>query len=175
MASTNRSSWPSIYAQALEAQGFTVDRAGLAIGERPARMTAFGSGQINLMPEYVGFGLEFFTQDPEASAEIAAVATSGDAATDAQSLQTVLGLAGIDATVLAPSAGQDTNAAVVRPDTAEQLGLAKMSDLAARAGRAALRPAARLRDEPALPRRPRGELRHRLAARPARAAASLWR
>ena len=120
-----------IYAQALEAQGFTVDRAGLAIGERPARMTAFGSGQINLMPEYVGFGLEFFTQDPEASAEIAAVATSGDAATDAQSLQTVLGLAGIDATVLAPSAGQDTNAAVVRPDTAEQHGLAKMSDLAA--------------------------------------------
>jgi osmoprotectant transport system substrate-binding protein len=119
-----------IWAQALEAQGFTVDRAGLNIGERPARLEAFRSGQISLMPEYVGFGLEYFTQDPNATPEVAAVATSGDAATDAASLQTVLGLAGYDATVLGVSAGQDTNAAVVRPDTAEQLKLAKMSDLA---------------------------------------------
>ena len=120
-----------IYAQALEAQGFTVDRAGLAIGERPARMAAFEAGQVNLMPEYVGFGLEYYTQDPEADAAVAATETSGDAATDAQSLQTVYGLMGIEATVLGVSAGQDTNAAVVRPDTAEQYGLAAMSDLAA--------------------------------------------
>lgn len=120
-----------IYAQALEAQGFTVDRAGLAIGARPARLAAFESGQINLMPEYVGFGLEYFTKAADASEEVAAVATTGDAATDAQSLQTVLGLVGFDATVLGVSAGQDTNAAVVRADTAEELGLASMSDLAA--------------------------------------------
>jgi osmoprotectant transport system substrate-binding protein len=120
-----------IYAQALEANGFTVDRAGLAIGARPARLAAFESGQINLMSEYVGFGLEFYTQDPEASEEVAAIETSGDAATDAQSLETVLGLVGIDASVLGISAGQDTNAAVIRPDSAEQFGLATMSDLAA--------------------------------------------
>jgi osmoprotectant transport system substrate-binding protein len=78
-----------IYAQALEAQGFTVDRAGLAIGERPARLAAFESGQIDLMPEYVGFGLEYYTQDPEAADEVAAIETSGDAVTDAQSLQAV--------------------------------------------------------------------------------------
>lgn len=120
-----------IYAQVLEANGFTVDRGGLAIGERPARVAAFESGQINLMPEYVGFGLEFFTKGAEASEEVAAIATTGDAATDAQSLQTVLGLLGIDATVLGVSAGQDTNAAVVRPDTAQEHGLAAMSDLAA--------------------------------------------
>jgi osmoprotectant transport system substrate-binding protein len=120
-----------IYAQALEAEGFAVDRAGLAIGERPARVAAFQSGQIGLMPEYVGFGLEYFTKDPEASAEVAAIATTGDAVTDAQSLETVLGLVGIDAAVLGISAGQDTNAAVVRPDTAEQFGLSTMSDLAA--------------------------------------------
>jgi osmoprotectant transport system substrate-binding protein len=120
-----------IYAQVLEANGFTVDRSGLAIGERPARMAAFESGQINLMPEYVGFGLEYFTKDPDATEDVAAVATTGDAVTDAQSLETVLGLVGIDAVVLGITAGQDTNAVVVRPDTAEELGLAKMSDLAA--------------------------------------------
>ena len=76
-----------IYAQALEAHGFTVDRAGLNIGERPARLAAFESGQINLMPEYVGFGLEYYTQAPDASPEVAAVETSGDAATDAASLR----------------------------------------------------------------------------------------
>jgi osmoprotectant transport system substrate-binding protein len=62
---------------------------------------------------------------------VAAVETSGDAATDAASLETVLGLVGLDASVLGVSAGQDTNAAVVRPDTADELGLAAMSDLAA--------------------------------------------
>jgi osmoprotectant transport system substrate-binding protein len=120
-----------IYAQALEAEGYPVDRAGLAIGARPARIGAFESGQINLMPEYIGFGLEFFTRDPEASAEVAAIETSGNAETDAQSLQTVFDQLGYDATVLGVSAGQDTNAAVIRPDTAEEYGLANMSDLAA--------------------------------------------
>jgi osmoprotectant transport system substrate-binding protein len=120
-----------IWAQALEAEGFTVDRAGLNIGERPARLAAFESGQISLMPEYVGFGLEYYTQAPDAIPEVAAIETSGDATTDAASLETVLGLVGLDASVLGASAGQDTNAAVVRPDTADELGLTRMSDLAA--------------------------------------------
>jgi osmoprotectant transport system substrate-binding protein len=120
-----------IYAQALEAQGFTVDRSGLAIGARPARLAAFDSGQINLMPEYVGFGLEYYTQAKDADPAIAAITTTGDPNTDAQSLQQVYDLLGIGATVLGVSAGQDTNAAVVRPDTAQEYGLSKMSDLAA--------------------------------------------
>lgn len=119
-----------IYAQALEAEGFGVERQ-LAIGERPARMAAFESSQIDLMPEYVGFGLEYYTQDPAADPAIAAIETSGDAEADARSLQEVYGLLGLEATVLGVSAGQDTNAAVVRPDTAEQYGLSSMSDLAA--------------------------------------------
>jgi len=120
-----------IYAQALEAEGYPVDRAGLAIGARPARLAAFESAQINLMPEYIGFGLEFYTLGAHADEAIAAIETSGDAETDAQSLQTVYDLLGLGATVLGISAGQDTNAAVVRPDTAAEYGLAKMSDLAA--------------------------------------------
>ena len=120
-----------IYAQALEAEGYPIDRAGLAIGARPARLAAFESGQINLMPEYVGFGLEFYTGGEDASEEVAAIETSGNAETDAASLQQVYDLLGYDATVLGISAGQDTNAAVVRADTAEEFGLSAMSDLAA--------------------------------------------
>lgn len=120
-----------IWAQALEAEGYTVDRAGLAIGPRPARLEAFTSGQINLMPEYVGFGLEYYTLGPDAPEEVAAIESSGDPEADRQSLQQVYDLLGLNATVLGLSSGQDTNAAVVRPDTAETFGLAKMSDLAA--------------------------------------------
>jgi osmoprotectant transport system substrate-binding protein len=120
-----------IYAQALEAEGFTVDRAGLNIGERPALMTAFESGQVNIFPEYVGFGLSFFTKAQDAAPEVAAIATTNDPATDAGSLETVYGLLGIDASVLGFTSATSTNAAVVRPDTAEQLGLSRMSDLAA--------------------------------------------
>ena len=89
-----------IYAQALEAEGYPIDRAGLAIGARPARLAAFESGQINLMPEYVGFGLEFYTGGEDASEEVAAIETSGNAETDAASLQQVYDLLGYDATVL---------------------------------------------------------------------------
>ena len=120
-----------IYAQALEANDFTVQRDGLRIGARPVRLEAFQSGAINLMPEYVGFGLEFFTRGTDATEEIAAIETSGNAETDAASLQQVLDLLGFDGSVLGISTGQDTNAAVVRPETAEQYGLATMSDLAA--------------------------------------------
>jgi len=119
-----------IYAQALEAGGFSVERGG-PLGARPARIAAFESGQVNLVPEYVGFGLEFFTRGPDALDAVAAIATSGDAETDAASLQQVYDLLEIPGTVLGISEGQDTNAAVVRPDTAAEFGLATMSDLAA--------------------------------------------
>jgi osmoprotectant transport system substrate-binding protein len=120
-----------IYAQALEAEGFTVDRGGLAIGARPVRLAAYDSGQINLMPEYVGFGLSYLTSGEDVSEEIAAITPSGNTETDVAALQQVFDLRGVASTVLAPSAGEDTNAAVVRADTAEELGLSTMSDLAA--------------------------------------------
>jgi len=119
-----------IWAQALEGEGFQVERGG-PLGARPARIAAFESGQVNLVPEYVGFGLEFFTGGADAPEDVAAIETTGDARIDAASLQRVYDLLGIPGTVLGISDGQDTNAAVVRPDTAEELGLAKMSDLAA--------------------------------------------
>ncbi len=118
-----------IYAQALEAEGFGVERQ-LAIGARPARVEAFESGQIDLVPEYVGSGLGFYTVGAE-DPELAAIEVSGDGETNRVNLQAALDIAGVEATVLAITAGEDTNAAVVRPDTAEQFGLASLSDLAA--------------------------------------------
>ena len=117
-----------IYAQALEAEGFGVDRQ-LAIGARPARVEAFESGQIDLTPEYVGSGLGFYVVGAE-DPDLAAIEVSGDGETNRASLQQALDIAGVDATVLAITAGEDTNAAVVRGDTAEELGVSSISDLA---------------------------------------------
>ena len=39
-----------IYAQALEAKGFTVDRAGIGLGKRAVTKAALESGQIDLKP-----------------------------------------------------------------------------------------------------------------------------
>jgi len=46
-----------IYAQALEAKGYTVDRTGIGIGARAVSAPALVKGQIDLKPEYVGSGL----------------------------------------------------------------------------------------------------------------------
>jgi len=119
-----------IYAQALEANGWTVDRQ-LGLGSRAERNPIFQGGQVDLVPEYVGSGLGFYTLAADASEELKAIAVTGDGATNAANLQQALTLAGVDATVLGISAGEDTNAAVVRADTAAELGLTKMSDLAA--------------------------------------------
>jgi osmoprotectant transport system substrate-binding protein len=118
-----------IYAQALEAEGFGVERL-LAIGARDARVEAFESGQIDLTPEYVGSGLGYYVIGTEDEA-LAALEVSGDGETNRANLQQALEIAGVDATVLGISTGEDTNAAVVRPDTAEELGLASIRDLAA--------------------------------------------
>lgn len=119
-----------IYAQVLEGQGWTVDRQ-LGLGSRPERNPIFQGGQVDLVPEYVGSGLGYYTLAADASDELKAIPVTGDGATNAANLQQALTLAGVDATVLGISAGENTNAAVVRADTAAELGLAKMSDLAA--------------------------------------------
>jgi osmoprotectant transport system substrate-binding protein len=121
-----------IYAQALEAEGFGVDRQ-LAIGARPARVEAFESGQIDMTPEYVGSGLGFYTVGSD-NPDLAAIAVSGDGEANRANLQQALDIAEVGATVLAITAGEDTNAVVVRPDTAEEFGLTTVSDLAAAAG-----------------------------------------
>src|SRR4030095_6411211 len=46
-----------VYAQVLEKNGYTVDRAGIGLGNRDATNAALFSGQIDMKPEYIGSGL----------------------------------------------------------------------------------------------------------------------
>jgi osmoprotectant transport system substrate-binding protein len=107
-----------IYAQALEANGFTVDRH-LELGERDAVRAAFGAGEINLAPDYLG-GL--------ASLLGAEVSSDADATHDA--MTAALGEEDPPQTALDHSPGTDADGFVVRQETADELSLATMSDLA---------------------------------------------
>jgi osmoprotectant transport system substrate-binding protein len=104
-----------IYAQALEAQGFTVERH-LELGERPAVRAAFDSGDINLAPDYLG-GLGSLLE--------ADVSSDADATHDAM----VTALEEIGQTALDYSPGTDADGFAVRQETADDLSLATMTDL----------------------------------------------
>jgi osmoprotectant transport system substrate-binding protein len=111
-----------LYAQVLEANGYTVDRAGIGLGSRDVTNAALFSGQIDMKPEYIGSGLGKLggtkSNDPEKNKT---------------GLQAILTGKGGGITVLGYTPGQDTNALVVRPETATQYSLAKWSDLTAAA------------------------------------------
>jgi osmoprotectant transport system substrate-binding protein len=112
-----------IYAQALEAKGFAVDRK-LEIGTRDVRIAAFTSGEINLMPEYIGSGVLFLDKE----------GFEGEATADtAETLATLQGqLAEFDRPSVAfeASPGTDADGFVVTQETADEFGLSSMSDLA---------------------------------------------
>jgi osmoprotectant transport system substrate-binding protein len=110
-----------IYAQALEANGYTVDRTAIGIGARKVSAPALESGQFDLKPEYIGSGLAYYEPGKQ----------TGDPAANAAELQTVLTGKGGGITALNYSPAADQNAFVVRKETADQLHLAKMSDLTA--------------------------------------------
>jgi osmoprotectant transport system substrate-binding protein len=107
-----------MYAQSLEAAGYTVERH-LELGGRPVLHTALEANEINLLPEYLGglggegLGLE---------------ALSTDAQTAWDNMQEAL--AGKDWVVFDYGPGTDADGFAVREETAEEFGLEKMSDLA---------------------------------------------
>ena len=109
-----------VYAQVLEANGYTVDRAGIGLGTRDVTNAALFSGQIDMKPEYIGSGL----------AKLGGTSTN-DPAKNQADLQAKLVSQGGGITVLGYTPGQDTNALVVRKETADQFHLAKWSDLTA--------------------------------------------
>ena len=118
-----------IYAQALEAAGYSVERVG-SLGTRNELAPAFEGGQVDLRPEYVGSGLRYYTTASEDPA-VSALQQTGDGETNRANLQTAFEALGIPATVLAITPGEDSNAIVVRRDTADQFGLTSVGDLAA--------------------------------------------
>jgi osmoprotectant transport system substrate-binding protein len=105
-----------IYAQALENAGYPVKR-NLNVGTREIYAAALEDGGLDLVPEYIGSALSYLKGTP-----------TSDSAATAQALADAWKDAGI--AVLEPAPAQDKNGVVVRQDTASELGLAKVSDLA---------------------------------------------
>lgn len=110
-----------LYAQVLEGAGYTVERQGLE--SREVLQPAIESGEVDIAPEYLSSLLLFL--DPEATA-------SGDPSEASATLTPLLEAKG--QALLEPSDANDTNAFVVTPETADEHGLASVSDLAGVAG-----------------------------------------
>jgi osmoprotectant transport system substrate-binding protein len=108
-----------IYAQALEAAGFKVDRTGIGSGARAVTKAALESGTINIKPEYIGSGL------------VAGYGGEATTSSDTNKERLQEKLTPLKITVLNPTPGQDTNAFVVRKETATKYNLSKLSDLTA--------------------------------------------
>ncbi|HEY7050961.1 MAG TPA: ABC transporter substrate-binding protein [Mycobacterium sp.] len=106
-----------IYAQALDANDFTVRRQ-LGIGSREAYIPAVRDHSIDLIPEYTGNLLQYF--DPKTTV------TSSDAVV----LALLRELPG-DLSILTPSPASDTDTVAVTRDTATKWALQTIGDLAA--------------------------------------------
>lgn len=107
-----------LYAQALESAGATVEKK-LQFGARDAYIPALESGDLDIVPEFVGSLSYFF--DPEA-----AVSSDLDA-----SMKIARGLAEAQGiTLLEPATADSVNTFVVTQETAAKYSLADVSDLA---------------------------------------------
>jgi osmoprotectant transport system substrate-binding protein len=106
-----------IYAQALEANGFTVGRQ-FGIGSRETYIPAVRDHSIDLIPEYTGNLLQYF--DPKTKA------TSPDAV----ELALFRALPG-DLSILTPSPAEDKDTVAVSEATAQKWNLKTIADLAA--------------------------------------------
>ena len=108
-----------MYAQVLEAAGYTVERQ-MDLASREISDKALESGDIDIKPEYLGSELIFL--DPNAE-------TSSDAAQEAATLAPLLKQQD-HAVLLDYSEANDTNSFVVTGETAQTYGLDAVSDLA---------------------------------------------
>ncbi len=107
-----------IYAQSLEANGFTVVRQ-FGIGSRETYIPALRDRSIDLIPEYTGNLLQYF--DP----------TSSVTRPDEVELALHRALPG-DLSILTPSPANDTDTVTVTEATANKWKLTSIGDLAAR-------------------------------------------
>lgn len=104
-----------IYAQALEAHGYTVTRQDF--GARDLAMGSLDSSAINVLPEYIGSLVRFLQGT-----------ATGDTIVTRTNLAAAL--APKNLTVLDAAPAQDGDGFVVRKETATQFSLVTMSDLA---------------------------------------------
>ncbi len=109
-----------IYAQGLEANGYTVERQ-LNLGNREVVKPALEAGEIDLVPEYTGSLGGFL--EVEQTAEEEAMWEAAKTAFEE-----------LGVTLLAFSPAQDKNAYVVTAETADEFALTNVSDLQPVAG-----------------------------------------
>jgi osmoprotectant transport system substrate-binding protein len=126
-----------VYSQALESARYPVHRA-FSLGPREFVGPALSGGLLEVLPEYAGTAVQFFSLDDEGP--------SLDVAATHEAL--VRAVAGRSLEALTPAAAQDANAFVVTPEVAQRYGLHTLSDLASVA------PQLRLGGPPECPRRP---------------------
>lgn len=108
-----------MYAQVLESAGYTVKRQ-TDLGSREILYPALKKGEVDVAPEYLGSLLLFLDPDAEAT---------GDPENNVGLLEELL--AKDNLRLLQYSEANDQNAFVVTQETADEYGLATMSDLAA--------------------------------------------
>ena len=106
-----------IYAQALEANGFTISRQ-FGIGSRETYIPAVQDHSIDLIPEYTGNLLQYF--DPKSAATTP----------DSVLLGLLKALPG-DLSILYPSPAEDKDTLAVSAATAQRWNLRSIADLAA--------------------------------------------
>jgi osmoprotectant transport system substrate-binding protein len=108
-----------IYVGALDDAGYPAEIQTVG-GFRDLLFGAFGSGEINLAPDYVASQLEFLNDQ------------AGEATSDVDETFAALEplLAERDLVGLTPSEAVNTNAFVVTQETADDLGITTLSDLA---------------------------------------------
>ena len=106
-----------IYAQALEANGFTVSRQ-FGIGSRETYIPAVRDHSIDLIPEYTGNLLQYFDEKSSATTP------------DAVLLALLKALPG-DLSILYPSPAEDKDTLAVSEATAQRWNLESIADLAA--------------------------------------------
>ena len=105
-----------VYAQALEAEGFTVER-NFQIGQRDAYIPALEAGEVDLFPEYTGNLLQFYSADTMAT-------QTDEVYTELQSALPE------QLTALAMSPATDQDSYNVTAEFAEANGLVAIGDLA---------------------------------------------
>jgi osmoprotectant transport system substrate-binding protein len=105
-----------LYAQALEANGFSVTRQ-FGIGSRETYIPAVQDHSIDLIPEYTGNLLQYFDEETPATTP------------DAVLLGLLKALPG-DLSILYPSPAEDKDTLAVTEATAQRLNLKSIADLA---------------------------------------------
>jgi osmoprotectant transport system substrate-binding protein len=106
-----------LYAQALQSAGATVEKK-LQFGARETYLPALESGELDIVPEFVGSVAYFL--DPNA-------AITSDLKTSLEVARTLAEAKGI--TLLEPAEADSVNTFVVTKETADEYGLKKVTDL----------------------------------------------